>query len=49
MRDTSVGLESGMTPDFDLPENTIINSKTEITYHQLYEFGKLFEANQLSL
>ena len=49
VRDTSVGRESGITSDLDLPENTIINSKTEITYHQLYEFGKLFEANQLSL
>ena len=28
---------------------TVINSKTEITYHQLYEFGKLFEANKISL
>ena len=28
---------------------TEINSKTKITYHQLYEFGKLFECNKLSL
>ena len=28
---------------------TVINSKTEITYHQLYEFGKLFEANKINL
>ena len=28
---------------------TEINCKTKITYHQLYEFGKLFEANKLGL
>ena len=31
------------------PKETIIDTKAEITYHQLYEFGKLFECNQLSL
>lgn len=31
------------------PTETVINAKTEITYHQLYEFGKLFDANMLSL
>ena len=28
---------------------TVINQLTEITYHQLYQFGKLFKANQLTL
>lgn len=28
---------------------TKITTKTDITYHQLYEFGTLFDANQMTL
>ena len=42
-------IDSFVTPYEAEVDETVINCKTDITYHQLYEFGKLFQANQLGL
>ena len=41
--------DSKNTPAQTEPHVTFLDTKTEMTYHQLYQFGKLFDCNSINL